>query len=191
MKKYVTILGTAVVLALTVLTNHAMASFECGLLWGWFPSCGIKFEPEALKGPILDEKIYPGTMCRPYFGQHWGDFSSTSTGFINNASETRTIVCPFVREHTSETTGPYYFDVEVENKTPGATLSCGVYTMSGIGTVVGSGSVSTSLQGKQFLTYQKSIPASRYSGEYTMYCHLPPKSGILAYKMREFAGYPK
>ena len=60
-----------------------------------------------------DIKVNSGTVCQANTGSQRGDFSYYSTGITNNATTTRYVSCPVVRDNTTNTDGIYYGQVWV------------------------------------------------------------------------------
>ncbi len=178
-----------VLLMLTFAAESAFArSWYC-----YLTPISCKYNPDNLQPaqPIIDEKIYAGKQCRPVDGKLWGDFTSGLAIFKNNSSSTREVTCPVVRDSSERLDGIKLFAVEVFNPIYGKRLTCFLWSLNGEGKIVSSASVSSINQGKLYLFNDNAISTSRFSGEYTITCNLPPKSGIMNYKVHELLGYTK
>lgn len=135
--------------------------------------------------PKEDDTIYAGNQCRAVYGQQAGDLDAAFNALVNRSGGTREIVCPVIRHYPEKDYGVLAFYVQVDNA-QASRLTCSFYVLDGVGNPVRGHSISTESIGSQYLQPSRfGYSARKYSGEYTMYCQLPPGSSILNYRVSE------
>lgn len=155
------------------------------VLWTLLAGLSIDDAAALTYVPKEDDTLYAGNQCRAVYGKQAGELDASFNALVNRATATREIVCPVVRHHPEREYGVLAFYVQVNNARANR-LTCSFYVLDGLGNPVAGHSVFTTAIGSQFLKPSRyGYPARKYSGEYTLYCQLPPGSSILNYRVTE------
>jgi hypothetical protein len=134
----------------------------------------------------VDGKVFSGNGCQPYFGSQAGDISAYSHKVYNsNGSYSRLVSCPIARDNTSNTNGISLAYVRVNRSSSTTyTLSCYLQSRDSLGTLIDSDSATYTGTGDASL--YMNLTSSANLGYYTMYCSLPPYSGVYSYRIDEY-----
>lgn len=133
-------------------------------------------------GHAADPKVYTGAECVPAFGQQAVDLPKTVGAITNLSADERFIVCPIVRDNVFNLNGTKSALVNVY--TPGATLTCDLFSMDQFAVVVASRTASTSGAGNQTLNVDVNASASK--GMYGISCGLPEGGQVFSYRITEY-----
>lgn len=139
-----------------------------------------------------DAKVHHSSECQPVFAvDQFGQFLS---GWVyyehslenrNRPEQVTQVVCPIVRENTTNTNGTVSVEIFVTN-VAGQHLSCQLYSYDMYDTLIaGSVPKSTTAGGKQPLTVE--VNSSAAKGHYSLRCMLPSGAKLHAYEVREVA----
>lgn len=131
----------------------------------------------------VDVKTYPGLSCQEVTGSQATDFSRYSPYIRNNATSSRLVVCPIVRDNSTTLIGTAaaYTNVRVYNA--GGTLWCYLDSSSPTG-LVNWDFKSTTTVG--YVTLPNDLNVSVADGYFNLYCSLPPSSRINGYKIGDW-----
>ncbi|MBD0345040.1 MAG: hypothetical protein ICV63_09515 [Coleofasciculus sp. Co-bin14] len=131
-----------------------------------------------------DRKTYPGNLCQP------GPFATASTisygldGSVENtASGSIYVVCPVVRDNTTNTTGLKQIQVQI-NKPSSTGTYCSFYSKSadGVNTFFNE---KWNFEGSGNRIISLNVQKSYASGYYFIACILPPKAKVVSYIVNE------
>jgi hypothetical protein len=133
----------------------------------------------------VDEKVFSGNGCQPYFNTQVGDISAYSHKVYNaNGTASRWVSCPITRDNISNTNGISLAYIRVNRSSAtSSTLSCYLHSRDSLGTLVDSDSATFSGTGDASLYLN--LASSANLGYYSLYCLLPPYSGIYSYRIDE------
>jgi hypothetical protein len=87
-----------------------------------------------------DQKTYPGSFCRPNLLDAFDrSYFLSVTGYYFQIAETPQVLCPVLRDLTTNTDG--LADIELWISAPGeGSVGCGLYMLDAPGMIVGQGS---------------------------------------------------
>ncbi|WP_145998558.1 hypothetical protein [Methyloterricola oryzae] len=143
---------------------------------------GFEAEPNPLFTPY-DAKTYPGINCEAQATAQDADFSNVGFDMFNIATAKRSVVCPIVRDNTSNLDGTFSVRVHVNNAA-NKTLTCTLYSNSQYAVPIDSNQASTSATGDQTLFLD--VDLSEEGGYYGINCSLPSGTAIRSYEVREY-----
>jgi hypothetical protein len=130
-----------------------------------------------------DTKIIPPYGCIPLVGATNANWYPNGGRMWNYGGSSITIVCPIIRDNTSNTDG-MGFSMKVVNST-GNTFTCTLQSFDETASVVKSVSRSTSGVGYQVLEWNHSLDESTVDGSYQVWCTVPPGAGIILLRPSE------
>lgn len=142
----------------------------------------LQFDPQLYNTPY-DSKTYPGITCEAQAVPEMDDFSNLAFDMVNANSGKRNVVCPIVRDNTTNTDGTHSVYVNVSNAV-NRTLECTLYSSDQFGSFIDSDSDTTSNGGNQ--TLYLDVDNSAEDGFYGINCNLPYTAAIRSYEVREF-----
>lgn len=128
-----------------------------------------------------DYKTFHGSMCQPYQGNQQGDFQHRDNGFYNKSNQTRTVVCPLVRDNVNKTNG-VWASIYVNNPA-NKIFSCWLDSRGKYGNVINWVNKKTSNSGNQ--TLKIDVYKMVKDGNFNLYCSVPAKGRIASYKIGE------
>ncbi len=132
---------------------------------------------------VYDAKTYPGIHCEAQSVAQINDFTNLGFDMFNATQGRKHVVCPIVRDNTSNTNGTHSVYVYVSNPA-NRTIECTLYSYDRYSGLIDSDTNSTSNPGDQtiFLDVDNSIER----GYYGINCRLPQNGAIRSYEVREF-----
>lgn len=135
-----------------------------------------------------DDKTYPGLMCQPGDDPD-GQLTYTQSGeiYLNAGTySTRNVVCPVVRDHTSNSDGVWDWLVRMNDGSSTSGVTCTLYAWNRYGVVDDSLTLATTSGTGDFehATWGY-LSSSSANGTYGMVCTLPTNSAIYGYRVIE------
>ena len=154
--------------------------------------------------PTFDAKMYPGSACQPYHGTQAFHFLTFQNGIAPRLLRQNSdphpkalwVTCPIVRDNTSNTDGTWKFDegagldvfVDVPEDADPKLLSCHLFSydlLSGHLLDDDKNDSPVSFAPGRF-ALSLSVNRSSRVGNYVFLCHLPWRSTLRAYRVREY-----
>lgn len=141
--------------------------------------------------PVADMKTYNGNQCEAY--HHWDIPNVQNQGIVQSApivgagthisgSLPAWVLCPIVRDNTTNIDGTLGVDVYIKN-VAGQSYQCQLVSVRPNGTTVDSNTKSTTTAGEQTLVLD--VNGSVNGGSYTLFCNLPSGAWLFSYRVRE------
>lgn len=126
-----------------------------------------------------DRKINSGAVCQPRLASQVSDFTYYSTGITNNATASRSVVCPVVRDNTFNTNGVNFAGVYVQGA---GTHSCYFDNVDNDGTL--GRWVYGSRSGTGY--FATNLKTSTSQTPYVFLCTIPTKGELVTIRVDEF-----
>lgn len=130
-----------------------------------------------------DAKTYPGVSCEAQAVAEIDAFSNLEFDMFNANPDSRSVVCPIVRDNTKNTNGTVGVYVNIYN-VANSKLECALYSADKFGLVIASDINSTSNSGNQ--TIYLDVDSSVDRGFYGINCTLEEGAAIRSYEVREY-----
>lgn len=145
----------------------------------------------AAPAAMADEKVYPGSQCRPYYSFAAGTTHADNLA-IWNVNELGKggiyVVCPVVRDNATNRNGTRSAKVEVFSQrdvTTNLQAGCTLWNNNASnGAVYASRSAIAAYNGPNQLNVD--INTSDSGGTYGLTCWIPPHSAIMSYRIDEY-----
>jgi hypothetical protein len=139
----------------------------------------------SLANPIYasDYKVYPGSECRPAFGQDAGSFETHGTHIRNTSTQSRIVTCPLVREYLAATQG---LDPGMRvASSNGAVVTCYFFSYDQNGVQLDYVYRNTTSSVATPLVFSGRTIKTLAAGSYAFQCSLPPNGMVLNYSLGE------
>lgn len=175
--RYATLINPAKLVTIT------LAAALGGPAWAQVaPQQGFDLEPNPIFTPY-DSKTYPGINCEAQATAQIADFSNVGFDMINASTGKRSVVCPIVRDNSSNLDGTFSVRVNVAN-VANKTFTCTLYSNNKFGAPIDSYQASTTAGGDQ--TIYLDVDLSEEGGYYAINCSMPSNSALRSYEVREY-----
>jgi len=127
---------------------------------------------------------YSGGTCKAMYGSDTGLFRTDSLGlwYSGAGSVNKTVVCPLVRQHVTNSGGTYGLWIKARSA-GGRTLTCTSQALDINGNLVASKSASTT--SSTVTTLSLDLDASGPYGTYALFCSVPPNGSLWTYQINE------
>lgn len=127
---------------------------------------------------------YSGGTCKAMYGSDTSLFRTDTLGlwYTGVGSVNKTVVCPLVRQHVTNSGGTYGMYIKVRSA-GGRTLTCTSQALDINGNLVASKSASTTSSTPTTLNLD--LNASAPYGTYAIFCSVPPNGSLWTYHINE------
>jgi hypothetical protein len=136
-----------------------------------------------------DDKTFGPSLCRPLLnGDIYGNpsYVVSPNAFMLPNGTSLGVVCPIVRDNTTNTGGISSAAIWVNNQA-GQVTSCSFYSVGQKGETITWASKERTAEGTGAITFNNAnIPRSQAKGTYSFYCGLPSGGAIYSYFVSEY-----